>query len=302
MSDKPLLIAVLGPTASGKTALAIDIAKFFCAEIFSADSRQFYKELNIGVAKPTELELTQVRHHFIGHQSIHDDYSAGDYEKDALVQLEKYFEKHKVAVLVGGSGLFVRALLEGLDEFPKCPPELRDQLNVELEEKGLISLANELHKLDPDTYKEIDTQNPRRVIRALEICHYSGKPYSSFKRKQPKQRFFETYKLGIRWERQVLYQRINERCDSMISQGLLDEVEALHDLKHLNALRTVGYQEFFDAKAKGIPLEKAIEVFKTRTRNYAKRQMTWLSKESDLHWFDGPVSTKEVIAAINSFA
>ena len=297
---KPLLIAVLGPTASGKTSLAIDIAKRVRAEIFSADSRQFYHELNIGVAKPSLKELSEILHHFIGHKSIHQEFSVGDFEREALRALDTYFSKHQIGVLVGGSGLFVHAVLEGLDEFPSIPQTLRDELNNQLALKGLDYLVDELAKVDPATVNTIDLKNPRRVLRALEVSLHSGKPFSSFKNRPQKPRPFDVLKLGIDWPRTDLYQRIDERCERMMDAGLFDEVKGLWEHRDLNALQTLGYREFFEVLKDQTTLPEAIETFKTKSRNYAKRQMTWLRKHQEIHWLKAPIVTQEVEKIIES--
>lgn len=287
------MLTVLGPTASGKTDLAIRLAQHYSAEIFSADSRQFYKELNIGVARPTEVELAAAVHHFIAHISIHGAYSSGDFEKEALELLGQYFEEHEVGVLVGGSGLFIKAVLEGLDYFPKVSEDLRARLNTRLESEGLEALVRELQALDPKA-NDIELDNPRRVLRALEVCLSSGKPYSSFKQQPKKQRPFHPVKIAINWDRQLLYDRINRRTELMFEQGLVDEVRSLLPHRNLNALNTVGYSEVFDYLDGHCSLEQAIDKVKQHTRNYAKRQLTWLRKQEDVLW----VAPKENVTNI----
>ncbi|MFY0673334.1 MAG: tRNA (adenosine(37)-N6)-dimethylallyltransferase MiaA [Bacteroidia bacterium] len=279
MSSKPQLIVVMGPTASGKTAYAIDLAKKHNAEIFSADSRQFYREMNIGVAKPSNEELLAAKHHFVGHISIHDEYTAGDFEKNALNKLNEYFRTREVAILVGGSGLFIKAVLEGLDNFPKVDDKIRDELNQRLNKEGLESLKHELAKLDPESFNTIALDNPRRVIRALEVCLSSGEPYSKFKNQTKAPRGFSIKKIGLKWEREVLYQRINNRVDAMIAAGLEKEARSLFAYRHLNPLNTVGYSELFEYFDGRCTRAFAIEKIKQHTRNYAKRQLTWLRKE-----------------------
>lgn len=300
MLKKPLLIAVLGPTASGKTGLAIEIAKHLGSEVFSADSRQFYRELDIGVAKPTSLELSMVSHHFVSHKSIHDSFSAGDFEKEALSTLNQYFKNHDHAVLVGGSGLFVKAVLEGLDDFPAPSEDLRNELNRKFESEGLPSLVDQLVDLDPVSAETIDIKNSRRVIRALEVTIQTGEPFSTFKTQEKKERPFDVLKLGIDWSRSELYERINQRCDHMIATGLFDEVSRMNPFRNLNALQTVGYREFFDVIDKKVSLPKAIETFKTRSRNYAKRQVTWLRKDTNIRWIQAPASLDQVKKLIDS--
>jgi tRNA dimethylallyltransferase len=279
MQKQPQLIVVMGPTASGKTAYAIDLAKKHNAEIFSADSRQFYAEMNIGVAKPSKEELATASHHFVGHISIHDEYTAGDFERDCLAKLNEYFETNQTAILVGGSGLFIKAVLEGLDHFPKVDEKIRAELNNRLENEGLDPLKDDLAKLDPISFSAIELDNPRRVVRALEVCLSSGKAYSKFKNQAKAPRNFEVKKVALQWDRELLYQRINKRVDAMIEAGLEKEAHSLYKFKHLNPLNTVGYTELFEYFDGKCSREFAIEKIKQHTRNYAKRQLTWLRKE-----------------------
>lgn len=282
MQKQPQLIVVMGPTASGKTAYAIDLAKKYNAEIFSADSRQFYAEMNIGVAKPTLEELEVAKHHFVGHISIQDEYTAGDFERDCLAKLNDYFESNQSAILVGGSGLFIKAVLEGLDNFPKVDEKIRAELNNRLENEGLDSLKDELVKLDPVSFNSIELDNPRRVLRALEVCLSSGQPYSLFKNQAKAPRNFEVKKVVLKWDREMLYQRINTRVDDMIKAGLEEEAKSLNKFKHLKALNTVGYSELFEYFEGKCSRQFAIEKIKQHTRNYGKRQLTWLRKEDGI--------------------
>ena len=277
-SEKPFLICIVGATAIGKTALAIKIAKAFNAEIISADSRQFFKEMSIGTAVPNEEELSAVPHHFIQNKSIFEDYSVGDFERDALSLLKDLFEKKKVAVMVGGSGLYVDAVVKGLDYFPEVPSEIREQLNFELNEKGLETLQDELKNADPTYFEKVDIQNPHRIIRALEIYRATGKPYSSFLNIENTKRNFKTLYIGLTAERETIYARINQRVDQMIEAGLIDEAKSLFGYKEKNALQTVGYRELFEYFDGKYSLEKAVEEIKKNTRHYAKRQMTWFRK------------------------
>lgn len=279
------LVVVCGPTASGKTALAIQIARHFDTVVLSADSRQFYREMNIGTAKPTSEELNAVPHHFVNSLSIKDQYSAGDFERDALQLLEKLFEKNEVVVMAGGSGLFIRAVCKGLDSYPEVPEEIRAALIQKLETDGLLSLLEELKTADPDYYKTIDKQNPHRVTRALEVCRASGKPFTYFQQQTKKERPFTTLKVALDWNREQLYTRINHRVDLMIRAGLVEEVKKLADFQQLNPLQTVGYKELFSYLNGSESLERAVELIKRNTRRYAKRQLTWFRKEEGLKWF-----------------
>ena len=273
------LITLSGPTASGKTALSIRIAKALGAEIFSCDSRQFYKEMSIGTAVPSESELKEVPHHFIQHKSIQSPYSVGQFEKDAMDALTKYFEKQDFAVLVGGSGLYMHAVIEGIDKFPEVPEEIRTSLGERLETNGLEDLQNELQTLDPHHYQKMDTKNPSRVLRALGVSLAAGQPYSSFLGQEKTKRPFSELPLTVDIPRTTLYDRINDRVDEMVNAGLLQEVESLYPYRDLNALQTVGYQEIFDFFDQKIDLDEAIAKIKQHTRHYAKRQMTWIRRK-----------------------
>jgi len=281
----PLLIVILGPTAIGKTSLSIKLAKHFGAEIISADSRQFYKEMAIGTAKPTEEEMDGVVHHFVDFLSIHSDYTAGQFETDVLNVLQVLFGKNKVAIMVGGSGLFVDAVCKGLDPVPR-DLVIREKLNARLEKEGLDPIAEELIRLDYEVTQEIDMKNPMRVIRALEVCLASGKTYTSFRKKQPKQRPFEICKIGLNTEREILYDRINTRCDIMFERGWEEEARRLHAHKDLNALNTVGYKELFQYFEGLLNKEECVNLIKQHTRNFAKRQLTWFNKDKETNWLD----------------
>ncbi|MGK0388625.1 MAG: tRNA dimethylallyltransferase [Maribacter sp.] len=272
------LIVIVGATASGKTSLGIRLAQKYDTVILSADSRQFYREMSIGTAKPTEEELVAAPHHFIDNLSIHDKYSVGDYEKEAITLLDEIFETKDVALMVGGSGLFIKSVLEGLDEFPDVPNEIKEKL-IQLEkEEGIEALQNMLKEKDPNYFSEVDIHNPHRLIRALSVIEASGKPFSSFRNQAAKKRNFQAIIIQLDWEREKLYERINQRVDLMLEAGLLDEVKSLLPLKYLNALQTVGYQEIFDYLDNNISKEEAIRLVKRNSRRYAKRQMTWLRK------------------------
>ena len=300
MRNQKTLIAVVGPTAVGKTSLAIGLAKKYETEIISADSRQFYRELNIGTAKPTADELAQVKHHFIDSHSIEEEYSAGDFERAGLAKLNELFLKHDKVVAVGGSGLFVRALCEGLDDLPKAPVAVRAALNEALEKQGLAYLQQELKKIDPVYYQQADLGNPQRVIRALEVFQASGNPISYYLTNQAgkKNRNFQIITIGLNMPRESLYNRINQRVELMIQQGLLKEVQELIPFQEKPALLTVGYAELFQYLAGEITLQRAIELIKQNSRRYAKRQITWFKKYGNTHWFE-PTQMQEIIAYID---
>lgn len=294
------LINIIGPTAIGKTSLAIEVAKHFNTEIISADSRQFYKEMSIGTAVPEPEELAAVPHHFIQHISIEDEYSVGDFERDAMAKMKDLFQKYDVVVLVGGSGLYIKAITEGLDEFPSVEPEIRQTLNKHLREDGIEWLQKKLLVLDPEYYREADIQNPHRLIRALEICMGTGKPFSSFRTKEKPKRDFEIINIGLTADRKTIYDRINKRVDLMIENGLLEEARRLFPKRDLNALNTVGYKElfnFFDGK---FEKDFAISEIKKNTRRFAKRQLTWFKKDSATRWFDYASDKTEILKYIES--
>jgi tRNA dimethylallyltransferase len=296
------LVVVLGPTAIGKTAFSIELAKSLQTEIISCDSRQFFKELNIGVARPNYEELNAVPHHFIAHQSIQNLYSAGTFEKDALSLLQHLFRKNEFVVCTGGSGLYLDALLNGFDDMPS-DIEIRNQLNHEATEKGLESICEKLKVLDSEHYEIIDKSNRQRVIRAVEVCTITGRKFSELRSGTQKQRDFEVIKIGLSSDRQWLYDRINRRVDIMMSEGLLEEVRGLSELKHLNALNTVGYKELFNYFEGKSNLEDAVNLIKQHTRNYAKRQITWWNKDEFIKWQRVDISTNplpEVLQLINS--
>ena len=280
------LIVVAGPTGIGKTDLAVELAQHFNAEIISADSRQMFKELNIGVARPSPEQLEKVKHHFVSFLSIDQDYNAGQFETDALLCLDNIFEENDIALLVGGSGLYIQAVCQGLDNFPPADDKVRKQLIAKYETEELEILQNELQKLDPDYYQTVDRQNPQRLIRALEVCISTGKPFSSFHTKSSKKRDFNVVKIGLNMERQTLYERINKRVDQMMEAGLLEEVKKLKEYQTLNSLQTVGYQELFDYLDGKTDLETAVGLIKQHSRGYAKRQLTWFNRDKEIHWFE----------------
>lgn len=279
------LVVVVGPTAVGKTATAIFLARHFNTEVVSADSRQFYKEMSIGTAKPDPEELNAAVHHFIDSHSIEQEYSAGDYERDALQLLEGLFEKHDIIVAVGGSGLFVRALTEGLDDLPKAPEGVRERLNDQYAQHGLPFLKERLLEVDPHYYEVADIDNPQRVIRALEVYEATGNPMSYYQKNKAPKRPFKVITIGLNMERDQLYDRINLRVDKMMETGLLEEVRSLIPYRHKPALLTMGYAEIFDYFDKKIPLEEAVERIKQNSRRYAKRQITWFKKYGNTTWF-----------------
>ncbi|WP_417857117.1 tRNA (adenosine(37)-N6)-dimethylallyltransferase MiaA [Xanthomarina gelatinilytica] len=292
------LISIVGPTAIGKTALSIELANVFNTEIISADSRQFFKEIQIGTAAPTPSELAQAKHHFIHHKSVEDDYNVGAFEKDALHLLKQLFKTHDTVIMVGGSGLYVDAVTQGLDHFPKVPASIREQLNKQFKEEGLQALQEQLKTLDPNSYKHIAIDNPQRVIRALEVSIGSGKPYSSFLNKAKNKRDFKTISIGLTAERDIIYNRINNRVDLMMEQGLLTEVKNLQDKKHLNALNTVGYKELFKYLDGEWTLDFAVSEIKKNSRRFAKRQLTWFRKKEDILWFHYKTPLETIIETI----
>lgn len=294
MKNKKTLIVVVGPTAVGKTALAINLAQHFDTEILSADSRQFYREMNIGTAKPDELELAAAKHHFINSHAIAEEYSAGDFERDALRLLDKLFVHKDIVVMVGGSGLFVRAVCEGLDDLPKAPEGVRDALNKELAEVGLERLKTRLKEIDPAYYAVADIDNPQRVIRALEVYEASGNTMSFYQKRDVERRPFDIITIGLNMDREKLYTRINMRVDKMMESGLLEEVKALDAYRYKPAMLTVGYSEIFDYFDGNIGLEEAVDKIKQNSRRYAKRQITWFKKYGNTTWFE-PVDIDNII-------
>ena len=294
------LISVVGATGIGKTALAIRLAEHFNTEIISSDSRQFFKEMKIGTAVPSSEELSRVKHHFIQNRSIHEDYNVGAFENDAVNLLRDKFSAHDFFVMVGGSGLYVDAVLNGLDDFPHVDAEFRTKLLVDLNEHGLGHLQEQLKKVDPASYNRIDIHNKQRLIRALEIYQGTGQPFSSFLMNKKKDRQFEAIKIGIQADRQIVYDRINQRVDQMMEMGLLEETERLYPYRELNALQTVGYKELFDYIEGKISLEFAISEIKKNTRRFAKRQGTWFKRDKDIQWFDYEIDDSLIIAHITS--
>jgi len=283
--DKKYLIVLVGPTASDKTKLSIDIANLYDAEILSADSRQFYKELEVGTAKPNKVELSKAKHHFINNLSIHDNYSVGKYKTEVDSVLMNYFKKNNYAVLVGGSGLFVDVVCNGIDDIPKVPNELRNKVRKYYKINGLNYIQNLLKQYDKKHYNVIDLNNPQRILRALEVCIYTKKPFSSFLIKKQEKNNFHLIKIGLNPPREILYKNIN-RVDSMIKNGLIDEALNLVDFKNLNSLQTVGYKELFDFFDNKISEKEAIDLIKRNTKKFAKKQMTWFKRDRDIKWFE----------------
>lgn len=284
------LVAIVGPTAIGKTALSIDIAKALNTEIISCDSRQFFSEMKIGTAPPSPEELDMVKHHFIGHLSVNDEYSVGAFEKDTLNLLNKLFKEKDTIVMVGGSGLYADAVIKGLDVFPDIDPKIREQLKT----KSIGDLQKLLEEKDPEYYNTVDINNPQRLIRALEIVIGTDKFYSHYRKQNQAERPFNTIVIGLNTEREQLYDRINKRVDLMMEAGLLKEAKQLYPLKHLNALQTVGYRELFEHFDNKISLEKAVEEIKKNTRRFAKRQITWFKRTENIVWFE-PLQKQEIL-------
>lgn len=298
LNRQKTLIVVVGPTAVGKTALAIQLANHFKTSIISADSRQFYQEMSIGTAKPNAEELAQANHYFINSRSIAEDYTAGDFEREALVRLAVIFKSTDVVIAVGGSGLFVRALTEGLDDLPKAGEEIREKLNEWFRTEGLEPLKQRLQEIDPTYYEKADIDNPQRVIRAIEVFEASGKPISFFMNKQKAERPFQVITIGLNTDREWLYNRINQRVDLMMEAGLLEEVKSLLPFRNKPALLTVGYAEIFEYLDGKISLEDAVSQIKQNSRRYAKRQITWFKKYGNTVWFE-PQAKDEIFAYLD---
>ena len=293
------MIVLLGPTGVGKTDISINLARHFNCEIISADSRQFFTEMRIGTAVPSELQLETIKHHFIRFLSIKDYYSSSLFERDVLNLLPAVFSKKNVILMSGGSGMYIDAVCEGIDDIPDVDPLVRNKFIAKYYQEGIEGLRAKLKLLDPEHYSKVDLKNYKRIIRALEICETAGRPYSSFLKKQKRERDFGIIKIGIERPREELYQRINSRVDDMIAMGLEDEARQLYDFRNLNALNSVGYKEFFDVFDGKISREKAIDLIKRNSRRYAKRQMTWWSKDKEIKWFH-PDSLQDVIRHIEN--
>ena len=298
------LITIIGPTAIGKTALSIALAKHFGCDIISCDSRQFFREMKIGTAVPSEEELAATTHHFIQNKSIFESYSVGDFEQEALTKLDELFQKNNIQIMVGGSGLYVDAVLKGFDDFPDIDESVRTEINTKFDDLGIEYLQQQLQELDSEYYQKLQTenpqtlQNPQRMKRFVEVCIGSGKPYSSFIGKRKNERNFTPIIIGLEADREIMYNRINQRVDIMLNEGLLAEAQALYPNKQLNALQTVGYRELFDYFDGKTTLDFAIEQIKMNTRRFAKRQITWFKRTENVSWFDYLANRKEIIKVI----
>lgn len=282
--NKKKLIVILGPTAVGKTDISIEVANELKCEIISCDSRQFYKEISIGTAKPSDEQLSLIKHHFINNISIHDYYNVSMFEFEVLEKLETLFKTSDYAVMVGGSGLYIDAVCEGIDDLPNIDIELRNSLISRLDKEGVESLRLELKNLDPEYYKIVDLRNKNRILRAVEVSLMTGKPYSSFRKKTVKDRDFEIIKIGLNIDREILYDKVNKRVDLMIDAGLIEEAEENIKNRNLNALNTVGYKELFDYFDGNSTKEKAVELIKRNTRHYAKKQISWFNRYTNIKW------------------
>jgi tRNA dimethylallyltransferase len=291
---KNFLIVLIGPTGVGKTAVSIDIASHFKCEIISADSRQFFREMRIGTAVPSELQLETIKHHFIRFLSVNDYYSSSLFERDVLELLPKLFSNNNVALMTGGSGMYIDAVCHGIDDIPDVDLSVREKYIGLYMEEGIEGLRATLKLLDPEHYAKVDLKNYKRIIRALEICESTGRPYSSFLKKQKREREFGIIKIGLERSRDDLYERINSRVDEMVRTGIEDEAKKLYSFRDLNALNSVGYKEYFDVFDGKMSKEKAIELIKRNSRRYAKRQLTWWSKDKEIKWFK-PEQVKEII-------
>jgi len=288
------LIVILGPTAIGKTALSIKLARHFNTEIISSDSRLLFKEMKIGTAVPSTEELNSVKHHFIGNLSISDYYNVSKFEKEALHKLDDIFLKNNLAIMVGGSGLYIDAVCKGIDDLPDPDKKLRHEINEIFKSSGIEALQKKLKELDPEYYLIVDLKNPKRLMRAIEVCLQTGKTYTSLRKNKSGKRDFNIIKIGLNCEREKLFERINLRVDKMINEGLFDEVKELYKHKNLNSLNTVGYKEIFDFLDNKTTFEQAIENIKTNTRRYAKRQLTWFKRDEEIKWFH-PTEKNEII-------
>ena len=297
--NRPTLIVVVGPTGSGKSAIAVELAKHYGAPVISTDSRQVYRGLGIGTAQPTADELAAAKHYFIADREVEDNFNCGRYETEALALLEELFKTNRYVVAVGGSGLYVKALCEGMDSLPEADDEVRQMLKSRLESEGIGSLVEELRRLDPKYAEEVDLCNPARVMRALEVCLTTGKPYSEQRSGTVAERWFNIVKIGTDMPRDVLYERIDRRVDMMVEEGLVEEARAMYPKRELNSLQTVGYREMFDYFDGTITLAEAIELVKRNSRRYAKRQLTWFRRDEEIEWF-APTDLEHIIEFIDS--
>lgn len=297
--DSPLLVILAGPTAVGKTDIAISLAKYFNCEIISADSRQFYKELKIGSAPPDKIQLETIKHHFVGFKTVTEYYNVSRFEQDVITLLPNLFEKNKIVIMTGGSGLYIDAVCNGIDDMPDFDPELRQQLTERMETEGIESLRLELKNLDPDSYNNVDLKNTNRVFRALEMCLLTGKPYSQFLQKTKRTRPFNILRIAVNMDRAMLHERINKRVDLMMEKGLENEARELYEFRSCNALKTVGYKELFEYFEGIHTREIAIELIKRNTRRYARRQISWFNRNNDYVWFT-PHQIAEIIEFIQN--
>lgn len=300
LSPKKNLITIIGPTAIGKTSLGIEIASHFKCDIISADSRQFFKEMTIGTAVPLKEELKAAKHHFIQNKSIFEEYTVGDFEREAINKLDELFAANDYAVMAGGSGLYIDAVLKGFDDFPDIDISVREQLIAKYEEFGIQYLQQELERLDPIHYGNVAKENPQRLMRALEVCIGSGRPYSSFLNIKKNSRNFTSIVIGLEADREIMYNRINQRVDIMIESGLEEEARELYPNKKLNALQTVGYRELFNYFDGEFSRDFAIEEIKKNTRRFAKRQMTWFKRNEAVKWFNFTTPPDEIINYIET--
>jgi tRNA dimethylallyltransferase len=300
MDDAKTLIVIVGPTAIGKTSLAIQLAQVFNTEIISADSRQFFKEMNIGTAKPSKEELAAAKHHFIDSHSVNTLFSTGDFELEALKLIDQLFKIHDVLIMVGGSGLYIDSVCKGLDKLPEIDLNIREQLNLQFANEGIIPIKNQLQEVDPEYFAKVDQSNPQRMIRGLEVFLSTGEKLSSFLTANKTVRPFNIIKIGLNTARALVYNRINQRVDLMMEAGLLDEVKALTPYRHFNALNTVGYSELFDYLDGKMDLSSAVAMIKQNTRRFAKRQLTWFRKDETTVWFE-PNKVEEIISFLRDF-
>lgn len=296
---RPTLLVICGPTAIGKTALAVRLAQHYSTEVLSSDSRQFYQEMAIGTAKPTIDEMQGIPHHFVDFLSIHQDYNAGAFERDALKLLDKLFQQHKVVVMAGGSGLYVQAVCEGFDDVPAKDENIRAELMKKLEQEGIEALQAQLKASDPSYFEVVDIHNPHRIIRGLEVNLVTGKSFLEFRKKAALKRPFNVIKVGLEMERETLYERINKRVELMMEAGQLEEARGLYEHRHLNALQTVGYRELFEHFDGDRTLENAVAMIQQNTRRFAKRQLTWLRKDEELQWYR-PADFDRIVDFVNS--
>ena len=292
------LISIVGPTAIGKTELSLKLATYFKTEIISADSRQFFKEIPIGTASPSALELKKIPHNFIHHKSITENYNVGKFEKDAIKRIETLYKKYSILILVGGSGLYINSILKGLDIFPDVNPKVRESLNLELKIKGIKNLRKELKLVDPLTYSRTDLNNSHRIIRALEVFRESGYPYSTYLNKQKLVRDFNIINIGLEADRTVIYDRINHRVDQMLKNGLEEEARLVYKYKGVNALNTVGYKEMFEYFEGKLTLENTVEEIKKNSRRFAKKQLTWFKKQENINWFNYLTPFEKILSQV----